>query len=68
LCKLSPPITCYPCASFVAFRDADHRAVERALQAQMDDRPSTHLEEALEAVREVIELQAAEEAEKDGAE
>lgn len=60
LCKLAPPLTCYPCHHFVAFRESDHRAVEQALvqyMATLDERVALQIAPSLAAVREVIRAQ-----------
>ena len=37
-CDLAPPYSCYLCAKFCAFRDADHHAILEALIEERDER------------------------------
>lgn len=68
LCKLAPPITCYRCPKFAAFREADHRSVGDALEEmarskfddQADDRIGGELVLTIQAIRD-LERQIAEE-------
>ena len=65
VCGLAPPLTCYVCDKFVAFRDAPHErvvvALERKMQ-QMGDRVAVQLAPVLAAAREVIQVIADERA------
>ncbi|WP_373071370.1 hypothetical protein [Gemmatimonas sp.] len=59
LCKLAPPLTCYTCASFVAFRDGPHEEVVAALEhamQMMNDRVGLQIANALAAAREVVAM------------
>ena len=68
ICKMAPPITCYRCPKFAAFREADHKAVGDALEAmarnkfdgRADDRIGGELVLTIQAVRD-LERQIAEE-------
>ena len=63
LCKLAPPLTCYPCPHFVAFRDGPHARVVEALEQfmrGMDERIGLQLAAVLAAAREVVAQIAAE--------
>ena len=68
ICKLAPPITCYRCPKFAAFREADHKAVGDALEAmartrfddRADDRIGGELVLTIQAIRD-LERQIAEE-------
>ena len=63
LCKLAPPLTCYTCESFVAFRDGPHAEVVEALDAamkKMNDRVGLQISNALAAAREVVAMVQAE--------
>lgn len=68
VCKLAPPITCYRCPNFAAFREADHRGVGDALEAmarskfddRADDRIGGELVLTIQAIRD-LERQIAEE-------
>jgi integrase len=69
VCKLAPPITCYRCPKFAAFREADHKAVADALESMVrtkfdgraDDRVGGELVLTIQAIRD-LERQIAEEA------
>lgn len=68
ICKLAPPITCYRCPKFAAFREVDHKAVGDALEAmarsrfgdRADDRIGGELVLTIQAIRD-LERQIAEE-------
>ncbi|MBH1838251.1 site-specific integrase [Stenotrophomonas maltophilia] len=68
ICKLAPPITCYRCPKFAAFREVDHKAVGDALEAmarsrfddRADDRIGGGLVLTIQAIRD-LERQIAEE-------
>jgi hypothetical protein len=68
LCRLAPPITCYRCPKFAAFREVDHKAIGDALEAmarskfddRADDRISGELVLTIQAIRD-LERQIAEE-------
>lgn len=68
LCKLAPPITCYRCPKFAAFREADHKSVGDALEAmarskfddRADDRIGGELVLTIQAIRD-LERQISEE-------
>ena len=65
LCKLAPPLTCYTCESFVAFRDGPHVEVVEELDAsmkRMNDRVGLQIANALAAAREVVAMVQAERA------
>jgi len=61
LCKLAPPITCYRCSKFAAFREVDHQAVGDALEAmarsrfdgRADDRIGGELVLTIQAIRDL---------------
>lgn len=63
LCRLAPPITCYRCPKFAAFRDADHQAVLAALEnfaltrfgGLADPRVAGELILTIVAIRQLIE-------------
>jgi len=38
LCGLAPPLTCYTCPSFAAFRDGPHAVIGDALERLIDTR------------------------------
>lgn len=62
LCKLAPPLTCYACEHFVAFRTGPHTKVVEALERAMIDmepRIAFQLGRALAAAREVVALTTA---------
>jgi hypothetical protein len=58
LCRLNPPLTCYPCDHFIAFRDGPHEQVVTALEQTMDDMPdervALQIAAPLAAAREVV--------------
>lgn len=59
LCRLAPPLTCYGCESFKAFRNGPHAEVVAALEGAMvamDHRIALQLAPALAAAREVVAL------------
>lgn len=59
ICSLAPPLTCYSCEKFVAFRDGPHAEVVAALDAEMqrmNDRVGLQIANALAAAREVVAL------------
>lgn len=66
LCKLAPPITCYLCPKFAAFREADHKSVGDALdkmartqfEGRADSRIGGELVRVVQAIRE-LEVQIA---------
>lgn len=68
ICKLAPPITCYRCPKFAAFREVDHKAVGDALEAmarsrfgdRADERIGGELVLTIQAIRD-LERQIAEE-------
>ena len=61
LCGLAPPLTCYTCPSFAAFRDGPHanigdaieRLIETPLNGVVDRRIPLQLEDTLRAIREL---------------
>lgn len=61
LCKLAPPLTCYRCPKFAAFREADHKAVADALESmartrfeeRADDRIGGELVLTIQAIRDL---------------
>ncbi len=61
LCKLAPPLTCYSCENFVAFRNGPHADVvatlERAME-DMDQRIALQLAPVLAAARQVVQAVA----------
>lgn len=59
VCRLLPPLTCYGCPFFVAFRDGPHRQVIVALEKsmlRMSERIALQIANTLAAVREVVAL------------
>jgi hypothetical protein len=61
LCRLAPPLTCYPCEFFAAFRDGPHAEVLKALETVRDDlkessdlRIPMQLDEVVEAVKHLV--------------
>lgn len=61
LCRLAPPLTCYGCNFFAAFRDGPHLEVRNALvqiieylRESADSRISMQLDNALSAVNQLI--------------
>ena len=57
LCRLAPPLTCYTCPHFIAFRDGPHEEVAAALEVSMtgmNERVGLQVANALAAVREVV--------------
>ena len=61
LCRLAPPLTCYPCEFFAAFRAGPHAEVLTALErittemkAVSDSRIPMQLENVIAAVRQLI--------------
>lgn len=69
VCKLAPPLSCYRCPKFAAFREADHKSVGDALEAlarskfdgRADDRVGGELVLTIQAIRD-LERQLEEEA------
>lgn len=69
VCKLAPPLSCYRCPKFAAFREADHKSVGDALEAlarskfdgRADDRVGGELVLTIQAIRD-LERQIEEEA------
>lgn len=69
ICKLAPPLSCYRCPKFAAFREADHKSVGDALEAlarskfegRADDRVGGELVLTIQAIRD-LERQIEEEA------
>ncbi|PZS62953.1 hypothetical protein A7X64_08035 [Stenotrophomonas maltophilia] len=67
---MAPPITCYRCPKFAAFREVDHKAVGDSLEAmarsrfgdRADDRIGGELVLTIQAIRD-LERQIAEERE-----
>ena len=63
LCKLAPPLSCYLCDKFAAFRDAPHAQIAEALERVVadkldgtsDERISLQLTDTLQAI---LQLQA----------
>lgn len=61
LCKLAPPISCYTCPKFAAFRDAPHREIGDSLEAMARDqfggtadaRIGGELVRTIQAIREI---------------
>jgi len=59
ICKLAPPLTCYTCPMFAAFREADHKSVGDALEAmareqfdgEADARIGSELIRTIQAIR-----------------
>lgn len=65
ICRLAPPLTCYSCPSFIAFRDGPHEQVEQALakaMREMNPRVGVQVANTLAAVREVVTVIQAERA------
>lgn len=61
LCRLAPPLTCYPCEFFAAFRNGPHVEVLTALEkiseemkATSDSRIPMQLEEVISAIRQLL--------------
>ena len=61
LCRLAPPMTCYPCEFFAAFRNGPHAEVLTALQriaadmkAVTDPRIPMQLEDVMSAIRQLL--------------
>lgn len=61
LCRLAPPLTCYPCEFFAAFRDGPHAEVLRALEQakeqlkeSSDPRIPMQLNEVIAAARQLV--------------
>jgi hypothetical protein len=58
LCRLAPPLTCYSCNEFVAFRDGPHEqvvaALERTIDHLADERVAIQIAPSLGAAREVV--------------
>ncbi len=61
LCRLAPPLTCYPCEFFAAFRDGPHAEVLRALEQvneqlneSSDPRIPMQLDEVIAAARQLV--------------
>jgi integrase len=73
ICRLAPPLSCYTCAQFAAFREAPHaeiaqaleRIVESRFQGEADLRIPRQLEETLQAIRQ-LEAQITREARGEG--
>jgi hypothetical protein len=66
LCRLAPPLTCYGCVSFKAFRNGPHVEVVAALEGAMvgkGERIALQLAPALAAARELVALIAQDRAE-----
>lgn len=69
ICKLAPPLSCYRCPKFAAFREADHKSVGDALESlarskfegRADDRVGGELVLTIQAIRD-LERQIEEEA------
>jgi integrase len=68
LCRLAPPLTCYPCEFFAAFRDGPHAQVLETLEKVMegskessDFRIPMQLEEVAAAARQLVAQIAADE-------
>ena len=62
LCRLAPPLTCYPCEFFAAFRNGPHAqvlaALERVFQdmkAVADARISSQVQSVIDAIRQLLE-------------
>lgn len=61
ICKLAPPLSCYRCPKFAAFREADHKSVGDALEAlarskfdgRADDRVGGELVLTIQAIRDL---------------
>ena len=61
LCRLAPPLTCYPCEFFAAFRTGPHAEVLAALEkisedmkAVSDSRIPMQLEDVMSAIRQLL--------------
>ena len=61
LCRLAPPLTCYPCEFFAAFRAGPHAEVLTALEkiseemkAISDSRIPMQLEDVMSAIRQLL--------------
>src|SRR4029077_10961335 len=61
LCRLAPPLTCYPCEFFAAFRDGPHAQVLQALERiteelkrSSDLRIPMQLEDVVAAARQLV--------------
>lgn len=61
LCRLAPPLTCYPCEFFAAFRTGPHAEVLTALEkvsaemkATSDSRIPMQLEDVMSAIRQLL--------------
>jgi integrase len=68
LCRLAPPLTCYPCEFFAAFRSGPHAEVLAALEriaaemkATSDSRILLQFEDVMAAIRQLLAQIAAEE-------
>ena len=66
LCGLAPPLTCYTCPSFAAFRDGPHgiigdaleRLIETRMDGEADRRIPLQLEDTVTAIRQLqVQLQ-----------
>jgi integrase len=62
LCQLAPPLTCYPCHFFAAFRDGPHQqvlsqleAVLNGIQGSADKRITMQLADVTGALRQLID-------------
>jgi integrase len=61
ICRLAPPLSCYRCPKFAAFREADHKSVGDALEAlarskfegRADDRVGGELVLTIQAIRDL---------------
>jgi integrase len=72
LCRLAPPLTCYPCEFFAAFRTGPHAevlaALERIAEAMKpvsDSRIPMQFEDIMAAIRQLLEQIAQESGKKD---
>jgi len=61
LCRLAPPLTCYPCEFFAAFRGGPHAEILTALErittemkAVSDSRIPMQLEGVMAAIRQLL--------------
>lgn len=57
ICNLAPPVSCYHCDHFIAFRDGPHRDVVRALEQSMEGmspRMGLQLAPTLAAARDLV--------------
>lgn len=61
LCRLAPPLTCYPCEFFAAFRTGPHAEVLSTLEkiseemkAESDSRIPMQLEDVMSAIRQLL--------------